>query len=366
MAEYSRIAKGSVVTSSAGGTSPIRLPFIPDRVEFIDYTSMTTPTAGQVVKGSWDVTMGQGAAAYDTYAAGPVYSTATTLTGGISTFTAGQSLQFGAKKQVVAAGPSAGSTSFTVTNHGYVSGDVVQFSGLYQTATTGLPQLSGMSFRIVVVDVNTFLIAWNSSGSNYTPLSGSPVGAFVFKVLYPFIYFPGVNNIAIINFGSPSTTIITTSSHNYVVGQEVAFRMPAAWGTVELNSLPNELVPGSPIYYVVDSVTDDLTFSVRVNSTGFTPYNVNVPVANVPGLTPAQVVAVGDFNTGGVQYSGGNLYPSPVAREYTGLVPTINGPAIQGAFVNNTSQGFIIGTTVAPTAGHTLYWQAYLDDFSSP
>jgi hypothetical protein len=51
--------------------------------------------------------------------------------------------------------------------------------------------------------------------------------------------------------------------------------------------------------------------------------------------------------------------------------PTINGPAISGAFVNNTSQGFIIGAgtgtnvTAAVLVGantNVIYWVAYQED----
>jgi hypothetical protein len=77
------------------------------------------------------------------------------------------------------------------------------------------------------------------------------------------------------------------------------------------------------------------------------------------------MVAVGDVNTGGFPiYSGSPLYPPPTYLNLTGSFSTINGPAIQGAFVNNTSQGFVIGTTVAPTGSQVIYWEAYLEDYS--
>lgn len=365
MAEYSRIAKGSVVTSTGGGTGPIVLPFVPDRIEFINYTAMAIPLPTKVVKGWWDVTMGQGAAAYDYYTDGPSYLTKVSSTGGISTFKAGLSLQYGPKKQVVSTVVGS-STLFTVTGHGYVTGDIVTFQGLYQTATTGMPQIAGIPFSVIVIDANTFQINWDTSETNYTALSGSPAGATVMKVLYPWLYFPGVSYIDKIDLGK-TTTVITTTPHRLVLGQEVAFRIPAAWGTTQLNSLPNSIVPGSPIYGIVQSVITNNEVIVNIDSSAFTPFNINQPVTSVPGQSFPQMVAVGDLNTGGVQYSGGNLYPSPYYLDSDNqVISTINGPAIQGAFVNNTSQGFIIGNLVAPNGGETIYWQAYLDDFVSP
>jgi len=44
--------------------------------------------------------------------------------------------------------------------------------------------------------------------------------------------------------------------------------------------------------------------------------------------------------------AGSPLYPSPSFPTSSGGVSTINGPAIRGAFVNNTAQGFIIGAGV--------------------
>jgi hypothetical protein len=46
--------------------------------------------------------------------------------------------------------------------------------------------------------------------------------------------------------------------------------------------------------------------------------------------------------------------------------PSINGPAIAGAFVNNTNQGFIIGSAVAGTAADIIFWRAILSDVNYP
>ncbi len=89
------------------------------------------------------------------------------------------------------------------------------------------------------------------------------------------------------------------------------------------------------------------------------------------------MVAVGDVNTGGVQISSGSaLYPPlyivPIG---TTRVNAIGGPAIQGAYFNNTSQGFIIGAGVGATDtssvlvganGNVIYWKAFLSDMSVP
>jgi len=91
------------------------------------------------------------------------------------------------------------------------------------------------------------------------------------------------------------------------------------------------------------------------------------------GQSLPQVVSVGDVNSGGVAYSGGALYPSPVFPTSSGGTSSINGPAISGAFVNNTSQGFLVGLGVGAvqssalllTASSVYLWEAFLYDYGS-
>jgi hypothetical protein len=368
MAEYSRVTKGSF--TSTGAAKAVYLPFQPDAVEFWNFSAAGTPAENGVPYAYWDVQMGQGTATAEYFTNTTVLSTGNVTANGISTFAAGQMLQFGTRQQVVGI-TKANPAVVTVTGHGYSTGDVVMFQGLYQSATTGMPQIDGMPFTITVVDANSFTIPWNTNQSNYTALSGSPSGAYVKKVLYPYLYAPGVSFISAITPGS-TTTIDTTSAHNLVVGQEVAFRIPEEWGTTQLNSLPNVTIPGSPVYGYVISVTDSNTVVVNINSSSYTAFDSNQTVASVPGLSFPQMVAVGDVNTGGVQISSGSpLYPSPVVNG----VSTINGPAIQGAFVNNTRQGFVIGagaltglasTVLVGATGNVIYWRAYLSDYANP
>jgi hypothetical protein len=362
MAEYSRLAKGSFTAN--GGTNAINLPFQPQYVELLNFTAYTTPTATWVAKAYWDENMGQAAALYETITATTLALVpAATTTLGISTFSAGLLFQYGAQKQIIGA-TAANPIVFNVTAHGYVVGDIVMFEGLYQSSTTGMSQLSGIPFVISAVgDADHFSVVWPGAGSNYTALSGSPSGAYVKKVLYPFLYAPGVSFIEAITTGT-TTTVVTTAPHNFVVGQQVGFDIPSIWGTTQLNELPNTTIPGSPKYYYVISVTNSTTFVINANTTNATAFNTNQTIAQVKaGMSFPQVKAVGDVNTGGVQISSGSvLYPPPVVNS----VNTINGPAIQGAFVNNTRQGFTVGATVASVASQVWYYRAYLFDYSNP
>jgi len=391
MAEYSRLASGTVL--SAGGDTVVTVPFLPDFIEINNATA--AEAASGVTRAWWMKNMGQGAAFRDLYGTGVQYidvvngsigSTGALVDGsGFKTIQAGLSLQYGpvyAHESVSGAdfaiSKAANAVVTTDTNHNLVSGNVVIFSNLYQTATTGMQQIAGIPFVVTVLSPTTFSICWDTSGSNYTAFdsdtSTNNAGSYK-QVLYPALYVPGVSYICDITLGA-TTTVQTTAPHNFVVGQEVAFRIPSVpgvippvWGTTELNSLPNVLIPGSPIYGYVVSVTNSTTVVVNIDSSSFTAWNNNYPFLSFVGRTPPQIVAVGDVNTGGWPISAGSdLYPSPLVYDGFSTSPrrTINGPAIQGAYINNTFMGFIIGAGVAGSAEDVLFWRAYMHDKNYP
>lgn len=372
MAEYSKIAKGHVTTVTGGGTPVINLPFQPQVVKWWNQTAYATPTSTWVANGYWDVSMGQGAGLVEKFNATPVLTSASLSSGGVTSFAAGTLLQYGAFIPLGGSGGIAltSGTTLTVTTtaaHGLVSGNWVTFQNLYETSTTGIQQIAGIPFQVTVTGTTTFTISWNGTNTNsyYTAIDGSATGTPGFKqILYPALYEPGVSYIWNISTSNGVTTVSTTAPHNLQVGQEIAFRIPKIYGSVELNALPDGLIPGQPIYYYVASVPSSNSFTF-LNAPSYTAFTVqNVPFANFVGLQFPQVLAVGDVNTGGYPFTGGALYPSPSL--YNGFsttdASTINGPAIQGAYVNNTSQGFFIGTGGAPIASQVIYWEAeYVD-----
>lgn len=386
MAEYSRLASGTVLSS--GNDTMVQVPFIPD---FIEISNRTRAVAGAgVTRAWWYKNMGQGSAFLDTFGTGDEFiapiggtSSGALVSGtGFSTFMAGLALQYGPVYSfatgtftISKANPALVTTSVA---HNLVSGNVVIFANLSQTSTTGMQQIAGIPFVVTVTGATTFTIPWNTNQSNYTAFNSATstgnVGSFK-KILYPALYVPGTAVISAITLGA-TTTVVTTAPHNFVVGQEVAFRIPSipgvlppAWGTTELNSLPNVLIPGSPIYGYVVSVTNSTTVVVNIDSTTYTAFNNNFPFLSFPGRTPPQIVAVGDVNTGGWPISAGSdLYPSPLVYDGFGIAQrrTINGPAIQGAYINATFMGFVIGDSVAGTAEDVIYWRAYMHDKNYP
>lgn len=374
MAEYSRLARGTFTTAATPIVQVVPLPFQPTKVYLRNTTAYTAAAQHAVTQAWWDVSMAQGIAVMEYIESTPapfIVAVDNVTTGGISTYSQGLALQLGAQLQISGITKNSPAQVTTASAHGLSSGQVVILEGLYQSSTTGMAQISNIPFVITVTGTTTFTIPFNTNQSNFTALSGSPSGAYVRQVSNPFLYLPGVDYISSITLSGTNVVVNTTSNHNYVVGQEIAFRIPSVFGSTQLNALPNNTIPGSPIYYYVTSVGSNTQFTCTALSAGITAFNSNQPIANVPGLTWAQVVAVGDVNSGGTAYSGGNLYPSPSFPTSSGGVSTINGPAISGAFVNNSQQGFVIGLGVGVndssanllTASSTYVWEATFFDF---
>jgi hypothetical protein len=385
MAEYSRIAKGHVTNPATGSPIVINLPFQPDSVSFWNYSlANTTPTSQNVISGNWDVSMGQGYAVIEGYNTTPYLQYDTVTSNGITSFAAGIGNQLG---PLVLLGTTGGagiaqtsSTVLTVTTaaaHGLLPGNWILLQNLYQTATTGMQQIAGIPFEVLTVaSTTTFTIGWVGNASNLTAITTAATGAAGFKqILYPVLYAPGVAFPWTITVSNGVGTVNTTAPHNFQIGQQIAFRIPSAYGAQQLNSLPDTLIPGQSLYYYVATVPTATSFTFT-GAPAITAFNVALPAfTSFPGLKFAQVVAVGDINSGGYPYSGSALYPAPTLYTGNTLVQssTINGPAIQGSFVNNTSQGFIIGAgagtalttaTMNGVTGNIIYWRAYLSDLA--
>lgn len=341
MAEYSKIARGSYVSN--GEPQDIYLPFLPEKVSLRNFTAEAGQRSGAVSQAYWDTSLGSGAAlanGISTISSDPVYFPTSTLTAGIFVFTDALVGSFGPQQQVVSA-TLANPVVFTVTNHGYGVGDTVLFEGLYQTLTTGMPQMCGMPFTVASVpSSNTFTVNWNTNQSNYTALTSSPYGAYVKQVYSSYLYQPGIYNISTISQANQAV-VSTTAKHNLSLGSRVGFRITNRWGMTNLNGL----------YATVIQLNTPQSFTVDLDTTNFMPFTTNVPVLYVPGLTFPQVVTVGDINTGG-------------SVQEVNSIPVPNGPAIDGSFINNTSYGFTVGSFLCGENGDQMIWEACFYDYS--
>ena len=345
--EYSKLASGQYTVAGTSLPQQIVLPFVPD---YIEINNSTRAGSAGVNRAWWMTDMGAGAAFLNTTSTGsPNTDTVTYITsGGFTTFTAGTPA-LGAPLAISGITKASPAQVTTTGNHGLATGNVVILTGLFQSATTGMPQISNIPFVITVTGTTTFTIPYNTSQSSFTALSGSPAGANVRQVLYPYLYFPGVNVITGITRGAVTTTVTTAANHNLVVGSQVNFFVPSQWGTVEL-STPNGF--GQTVSGYVTVVNSAVSVGIALNSNSMSAFNSNPTVAQaLAGMSPAQMITIGDNNTG----SATNAF----------LPTTINGPTIGGAFQTNTRQGFTVGASIVGTASDVVYWRAYAHDLNT-
>ena len=136
---------------------------------------------------------------------------------------------------------------------------------------------------------------------SHPPLIFGPIPPYNNPPIEPQFFQPSQFFISNISLGQ-TTTVTTTINHNYVLGQQVRLLIPVAFGSRGLNEQTGFVIA----IPAANEVTLD-TISVGID-----------PFINASFSTKAQIVAIGDYNTGLISSSGRNL-------------PTT---AIPGTFIN--------------------------------
>jgi hypothetical protein len=116
-------------------------------------------------------------------------------------------------------------------------------------------------------------------------------------------YQPNRFNISALTIGT-NTTVTTSVNNNYVIGQLVRFIIPQQFGTYQLNEQKG----------YVTAINSPTQFVVNLNSSR---YDTFVPTPT-RFITQAQILAIGDINTGATNASG----------------RVNNGTFIPGSFIN--------------------------------
>lgn len=134
-----------------------------------------------------------------------------------------------------------------------------------------------------------------------------PIPAYQNVPIQANYFQPSQFVISGISLGSV-TTVTTTLDINYVIGQEVRLLIPPSFGSIQLNNVTA---------YVIDipasnQVTLDINSSV----------NVDAYISSTDTTQSAQILAIGDINSGITSSTGRNI-------------PTTN---IPGAFINISPQ----------------------------
>ena len=105
--------------------------------------------------------------------------------------------------------------------------------------------------------------------------------------------------------------VTTTIDHSFVVGNQVQFSIPQAWGMYQLDGLKAYVITvPSPTEIVVN--VDTTTFDAFI-----TPTSPNIYVV----IEPAQVAGIGDFNTGTSSPGGVIANPNTIPGAYQNQPP---------------------------------------------
>jgi len=129
-----------------------------------------------------------------------------------------------------------------------------------------------------------------------------PIPEYQNPPIQPQFFVPSNFNIQAITLGQ-TTTVETTVENNFVVGQQVRFIIPPSFGTRELNNVSG----------IVISLTSTTIFVVQINS-----YNMN-PFVLSSGSTLAQVLAIGNINSGGTNALSSQSYSTNIPGSFKNI-----------------------------------------------
>ena len=118
-------------------------------------------------------------------------------------------------------------------------------------------------------------------------------------------YQPSVFQISAISLGT-TTTVTTTANMNYVVGQLVRLLIPPSFGCTQLNNVAG---------YVL-SLPSQAQVEIAINSS----QNINAFISS-PAATKAQIIAVGDINSGAINASGNLSTSTLIPGSFSDISP---------------------------------------------
>lgn len=336
MSEYNKIAEGTLTVTTGGVAQFLNLPFVPKSFEMWNKSKWGTASQIQHALGFSEDAAGT---AYYEATSGSSNMQPTKITSNGFSFIQAGSPAYGPVIALASTFVSQAASALvtTASAHGYAVGDVVLIYG-----TTAMLQIAGVEYTVLTVPSSTtFTIAVNSSG-----FASAATAGFVKKVLYPDLYLPGNRVITAISSSGVSTVVTTSTYHNMVVGQEVAFTIPPQWGMTQLDQAAMaDRNPQQKAY--ITAVTSN-TLTVNVDSSAFSAFAYPTSAVAALGMTFPQVTPIGDQNSGGSA-------PGGVLTSLT----------IPGAYQTNTRQGVVIGSTLLANTSDVWHYRAIYPDLIS-
>jgi hypothetical protein len=139
----------------------------------------------------------------------------------------------------------------------------------------------------------------------YTPpLIFGPIAPESNPPINPKYFQPSVFTISAINLGR-ITTITTSVNHNYVIGQSIRLLIPESYGAFQLNGQTGNVI----------SIPAANQVTVTINSTQSNAFVIGSTT------TPAQIIAIGDVNTGPINANGPSQTSTLIPGSFQDISP---------------------------------------------
>lgn len=138
----------------------------------------------------------------------------------------------------------------------------------------------------------------------HPPLITGPIAPYNNPPIEPQFFQPSQFFISAITLGQ-TTTVTTSVNNNYVIGQLCRLLIPYAYKSIGLNEQTG---------YVIEIPAPNQVI-LKINSTGMDAFvNANQP-------TKAQIVAVGDINTGAINANAPFNYSTLIPGSFENISP---------------------------------------------
>ncbi len=139
----------------------------------------------------------------------------------------------------------------------------------------------------------------------YTPpLIFGPIPPESNPPINPQFYKPSVFTISAIALGQ-TTTVTTSTNQNYVIGQAVRLLIPEAYGAFQLNGQTGNVIAIPAPNQVVVTINSANANAFQIGST----------------TTPAQIIAIGDVNTGPINANGPSQTSTLIPGSFQDISP---------------------------------------------
>lgn len=132
-----------------------------------------------------------------------------------------------------------------------------------------------------------------------------PIPLYQNVPIQPQYYKPRRWVISDVTLGQ-TTIVTTTTAMDYEIGQEIRLLIPPSFGCIQLNGVTGFVL----------SIPDVDQVEVSINSTGADPF-----IASASRIQSAQILAIGDINTGVTNHFGRNHQELDIPGSFINISP---------------------------------------------